>query len=166
VSGRRPPRIEGFDYTGPHAYFLTVCTLNRVRWFLDQSRSDEVVAELLRTAAAYGFGLIAYCLMPDHVHALAEGTRHDSNFLKFVAMFKQRTAFAHGRGGRGRLWQEGFFEHIVRREEDFESIGAYIVANPIRAGLCESAIEYRHLGSSRYTLEQLADPVQIAPSWR
>jgi REP element-mobilizing transposase RayT len=36
----------------------------------------------MRTAAAYGFELIAYCLMPDHLHALAEGTRHDSNFLK------------------------------------------------------------------------------------
>jgi REP element-mobilizing transposase RayT len=118
VNGRRPPRIDGFDYTGPHAYFLTLCTLNRVPWFSDQPRAGSVVAELLRTTTAYGFELIAYCLMPDHLHALAEGARPDSNFLKCVAMFKQRTAFAHTRGGRGRLWQEGFFEHVIRREED------------------------------------------------
>jgi REP element-mobilizing transposase RayT len=166
VSDRRPPRIDGFDYIGPHAYFLTVCTLNRVPWFSDQSRADGVVAELIRTTAAYGFGLIAYCLMPDHLHAMAEGARRDSNFLKYVAMFKQRTAFEHASRGRGRLWQAGFFEHVIRREEDFESVAAYIVANPIRAGLCRSAIEYRYLGSSRYTLQQLAEAAQMIPSWR
>jgi REP element-mobilizing transposase RayT len=100
------------------------------------------------------------------LHALAEGTRHDSNFLKSVAMFKQRTAFAHAHGGRGRLWQESFFEHVIRQEEDFESIAAYIVANPIRAGLCRSATEYRHLGSSRYTLQELAEAVRMLPSWK
>jgi REP element-mobilizing transposase RayT len=85
MTARRPPRIDGFDYTGPHAYFLTICTLNRAPWFSDQRRADEVMAELLRTTMAYGFGLIAYCLMPDHVHALAEGTCLDSDFLKCVA---------------------------------------------------------------------------------
>src|SRR6476646_2539767 len=99
VSDRRPPRIKGFDYIGPHAYFLTVCTLNRVPWFTDRSHADSVVAELLRTTAAYGFELIAYCLMPDHLHALAEGARRDSNLLKYVAMFKQRTAFEHASRG-------------------------------------------------------------------
>jgi hypothetical protein len=41
-------------------------------------------------------------------------------------MFKQRSAFAHGRLDRRRLWQEGFFEHVVRREEDFEAIAPYL----------------------------------------
>jgi len=103
--------------------------------------------------------------MPDHLHALAEGTRDDSNFLKFVAMFKQRTAFSHAQGGRGRLWQEGFFEHVIRRAEDFEGVAAYIVANPIRAGLCGSAIEYPYLGSGRYTLQQLGEAIQMVPCW-
>jgi hypothetical protein len=81
-------------------------------------------------------------------------------------MFKQRTAYLHARGQRGRLWQEGFFEHVVRAEEDFESIVAYIVWNPVRAGLCQGPGEYEHLGSSRYTLDELGSAIQIVPNWR
>jgi putative transposase len=104
--------------------------------------------------------------MPDHMHALVDGTRADSHFLKFVAMFKQRTAFKHARHRGQALWQEGFFEHVLRSEDDVQGIAAYIVENPIRAGLCRDFSEYPFLGSGRYTLEQLATAVQIVPSWK
>ena len=161
---KRPPRVARFDYVGLRAYFLTVCTFERARWFEDDECAKQVVSEFLRTADAYGFATVAYCLMPDHVHALVEATRQDSDFLKFVAMFKQRTAFAYARAGS--LWQEGFFDRILRDGEDLLPIAAYIVANPIRARLCESPAAYPHLGSSRYTLEQLCEAVQMGTTSR
>src|SRR5215831_7369640 len=75
---RRPPRIDGFDYVGPHAYFLTICTFRRTPWFGDSVCAAETVSLLLRTATTYGFGVIAYCLMPDHLHALVDGTGSES----------------------------------------------------------------------------------------
>ena len=51
----------------------------------------------LRTAGAYQFAVIAYCFMPDHMHALVEGLATSSDFRRFVAMFKQRSAFRHRR---------------------------------------------------------------------
>src|SRR5262249_13245786 len=122
-----PPRIDGFDYVGPHTYFLTICTFKRIRHFDDSVCASETVATLLRTSAACGFGVIAYCLMPDHLHALVDGTRPDSNFLKCVAMFKQRAAFEYARSRREVLWQEGFFDHVLRNEDDVQNIAAYIV---------------------------------------
>jgi REP element-mobilizing transposase RayT len=166
VRRRRPPRIGGFNYTGPHAYFLTICAFKRVPWFANHRCASETICELLRTAGDYGFAAIAYCLMPDHLHALLDGTRQDSNFRKCVSMFKQRSAFAHVRRHERPLWQDGYFEHIVRREEAIESIAAYIVANPIRAGLCTAAGEYPYLGSDRYTIDQLREAIQLAPAWK
>ena len=104
--------------------------------------------------------------MPDHLHALVDGMRPNSHFLKFVAMFKQRAAFTFAQGRGEVLWQEGFFEHVLRGEDDLEGIAAYIVENPIRAGLCRDASEYPYLGSGCYTFEELAAAVQIVPSWK
>jgi putative transposase len=105
-------------------------------------------------------------LMPDHLDALVDGTRPDSSFLKCVAMFKQRTAFEYARDRGEVLWHEGFFEHVLRSEDDLEAVAAHIVGNPIRAGLCSSASDYPYLGSSRYTVDQLAAAVQIWPRWK
>jgi len=81
-------------------------------------------------------------------------------------MFKQRSGFDHLAKREGRLWQEGFFEHVIRGEDGVKGVAAYILANPLRAGLCDMFGNYPHLGSSRYTIEQLREVVQIRPEWK
>jgi REP element-mobilizing transposase RayT len=159
----RPPRLSGFDYIGLHAYFVTICTRERRQWFTDGDCAAAAQKHLLRTAADYGFDLIAYCLMPDHVHALTEATRGDSDFRRFVSMFKQRSAYEHRRRFGGALWQESFQEHTLRSDQQLEPIAAHIVGNPIRAGLCSEIDNHPFLGSSRYSIEQLRDSIQIVP---
>src|SRR5689334_12294982 len=110
----RPRRLDDFDYVGPNAYFVTACTFNRVHWFAHAGCARDTSAQLLRTSSDYGFDVVAYCLMPDHLHALVAGNRADADFRRFTAMFKQRSAFAHAAKRKGRSWQEGYLEHIVR----------------------------------------------------
>jgi hypothetical protein len=43
-----------------------------------------------------------------------------------------------------RLWQDGFHDRAVRRDEDIVAIARYIVANPLRAGLVERLADYPH----------------------
>jgi len=157
----RPRRLGDFDYLGPNAYFVTACTFNRIRWFADDGCARGASAQLLRTSSDYGFDLLAYCFMPDHLHALVAGVRAEADFRKFTAMFKQRSAFDHAAKRKGRLWQEGYLEHIVRSDEKLEDIITYIVANPVRAGLCDGLGKYPYLGSSRYTLEQIQKMIQM-----
>jgi putative transposase len=151
----RPRRFDNFDYRGFHGYFVTACTFDRVKWFSREEVANDATTHLLRTASDYGFEVMAYCFMPDHLHAIAVGISADADFKRFMAMFKQRSAFAHRKDGR--LWQEGYFEHVIRSEELIQPIAAYILANPLRAGLCENFGDYPFLGSSRYTIEQLAE---------
>ena len=42
------------------------------------------------------------------------------------------------RGNHGRVWQDGFHDHALRREEDLRAAARYVVANPLRAGLVET----------------------------
>ena len=48
---------------------------------------------------------------------------------------------ALGMGG-SRLWQPGYFDRALRAEEDVRRVARYIVANPLRAGLCERIGDY------------------------
>jgi putative transposase len=42
------------------------------------------------------------------------------------------------------VWQSGFHDHAVRREEDLPALARYVVANPVRAGLVTRVGEYPH----------------------
>ena len=45
-------------------------------------------------------------------------------------------------GNQGQLWQKGFHDRAIRKEEDMQEIARYVVANPLRAGLVEKIGDY------------------------
>ena len=94
--------------------------------------------------------------MPDHTHLLLQGERLTSDLLRFVHRWKQKSGFLVRRAYGRPLWQEGFYDHVLRDEEDSFRIAAYIVANPVRAGFVRSITEYPYSGSSIYSLQTLA----------
>ncbi|MFC5526621.1 transposase [Rhodanobacter ginsengisoli] len=42
----------------------------------------------------------------------------------------------------GRLWEKGFHDHALRRDESVEKAARYIIANPVRAGLVRDPMDY------------------------
>jgi REP-associated tyrosine transposase len=118
--------------------------------------------QLLRTTTAYSFEAVADCFMPDHMHGLFEALTEDADFLKFTAMFKQRSAFEFEKTMAKRLWQEGFHDRVLRNEESTLSVAAYIIQNPARAGLCDDPRRYPFMGSSRYSVDELMEAI----AWR
>jgi REP element-mobilizing transposase RayT len=87
--------------------------------------------------------------MPDHLHALIELTS-DTSLPQLMGYLKGSSArCVHARCGlRGRLWQPGFHDHALRREEDRVAIARYIVANPLRSGLVSRVGDYPHWDSA------------------
>ena len=163
MATRRPPRVRGFAYTGPNRYFITICTLDRHRYFLSADLVDVLRSQLLTTAAAYRFAVLAYCFMPDHLHALLEAVSEDSDFLKCVYMFKQRSAFSFRKRQGAFLCQEGFYDRTLRNDEQTSDVAAYILANPVRAGLCEDPLSYPFAGSGSHSTADLAAMIQSRP---
>ena len=155
-----PRRLQEFDYVGPQAYFLTICTAKRRETFRDAAVVARAREQFLRTAEAYCFEITAYCFMPDHLHALVTATRDDSDFKKFVAMFKQRAGFNHHRETGCQLWQENYYEHVLRSEEAVPAVVGYLLGNPLRAGLVQKCADYPFMGSAKYTVEMLGDLIQ------
>jgi len=80
--------------------------------------------------------------MPDHMHALLEGLDDASDFRRYAKMAKQRSGAAYALRSDGPLWQKGYYDHVLRDDEDSKEVAFYIVANPVRAGLCAAADDW------------------------
>lgn len=93
--------------------------------------------------------------MPDHVHLVVEGTKEDSNLREFVRVWKQQTAFLAKHDYGLTLWQRSYYEHIIRSDESVDEKAAYLLENPVRAGLVVSPGDYPWLGSFVTTVQDL-----------
>ena len=144
---------------GPHRYFLTFCTRRRKRIFTTALAVDPVLEQFRKTAATEHFAIIAYCVLPDHVHLLVEGVHDNSDLRRFAKLAKQRAGASHAISTGERLWQEGYYDHVLRDEEDTRGVARYVLENPVRAGLVLSPSEYPYLGSDVRPLEQILEYV-------
>jgi REP element-mobilizing transposase RayT len=80
--------------------------------------------------------------MPDHFHGLIE--LQNIPLPTLMARTKSRTTVTLNRLLRreGPIWQPGFHDRAIRKEEDLQAVARYIVANPLRAGLVEKVGDY------------------------
>jgi REP-associated tyrosine transposase len=153
----RPLRLESFDYNGLWRYSVTTCTYQRQLRFRDESVVALALDQFLQAVAIEHCALLVYCFMPDHLHLLAAGTTVDAEFPRFMKLAKQRSGWAFRRHWTGRLWQEGYFERVLRNDESTPEVIRYIVNNPVRAGLVVKPADYPHWGSSVYTRDEILD---------
>ena len=122
----------------------------------DTATGSLVVRQFLRVASEQHFEAIAYCVMPDHFHALVQGDHADSDFTEMVRRWKQVTGYEWKHSGhRNALWQAGYFDRILREHDATEAVVRYIVANPLRAGLVTDIRDYALIGSGPYDIETL-----------
>lgn len=84
--------------------------------------------------------------MPDHVHIVLNGLTHTSDLLRFVKTFKQRTGFHYRKKYVHRLWQNKFYDHILRPKDTLDSVLWYVWLNPVRKNLCATPERYPFSG--------------------
>ena len=99
-------------------------------------------------ASTCSFDLLAYTIMPDHVHLLALGITDDADAISFMKRLKQTTSYDFIQRDGRRLWQQSFFDHVLRRDEDALAIAKYIVENPVRAGYVERLEDWPYFGGT------------------
>ena len=147
MSSRHPPRLHSQVYVGLAQYFLTICCEQRLRFLEEEECRSLVVSELRRTSQALDFAVIAYCLMPDHLHVVCEALADECDLQEFVRLFKQRTAYEWKKRTAGRLWQSSYYDHVLRETESTREVVRYTLENPVRARLVANPGDDPHSGS-------------------
>ena len=82
--------------------------------------------------------------MPDHTHLLVRGLTGDADLRLFMKTAKQLSGY-HIKQLTGRKpWTDGYFERVVRHDEDLRRFLDYILLNPVKAKLATSRGEHPH----------------------
>ncbi|MFV3412192.1 REP-associated tyrosine transposase [Pseudomonas nitroreducens] len=120
-------------------YFVTTVTHQRELLLRDWSACCAAARELHNEAHA---DLLAWVLMPDHVHCLVQ--LENDSLSDFMRRLKSLTAISINKALKrtGKVWQSGYHDRALRRDEDLKAAARYLVANPLRAGLVKSLREY------------------------
>jgi len=144
---RRSLRLPGFDYRQQRPYHLTWGTYRKRPLLARTQLAREIISVLKVESELARMIVYAYCLMPDHVHVLVRPS-DELGVVQWVQRFKSRTTRCYwGLGGRGRLWQRGFYDRVLRENEPVRHVAKYILGNPVRAGIAESIETYPFSGS-------------------
>jgi putative transposase len=150
---QRPHRLSREDYYGEITAVFTICVSESQPLFHEHEVVKTFVDILRETTDKHDCWVIIYCFMPDHVHLILQGLSPKSDLWKAVVDFKQRSGYWLRQHRNQFHWQKGFFDHVIRKNDDLGSQIRYIAQNPVRKGLVKSWVEYPHTGSLGVDLE-------------
>ena len=143
---RRPPRIgQIFQSIRNPLYFVTMVT-----WKRQSVLANERVHNAFRHHAFrqrnMGVSVGQYVIMPDHIH-LFISIGHNQKLGESVKHLKQCvTKRLRETDSKLKVWQPGFFNHLLRNSESYIEKWRYMAENPIRAGLCKNAKDWPYQG--------------------
>ena len=137
-AGHRALRKGRYSEPG-RIYLITFVTAGRKRWFEAFHLACSASRTFSCSAHAEQAELLCWVLMPDHFHGLVQ-LQGERTLSQCVRRLKSQSTRASG--GSGRIWASAYHDHAVRKEEDVRALARYIIANPVRAGLAESVLEY------------------------
>ncbi|HHT9145802.1 MAG: transposase [Candidatus Brocadiaceae bacterium] len=129
-------------------------------WLKDE-RIVKVVADAIRLHDKKEFDLLAYCIMPNHVHlvftvrhdyipsvrAEARATSTTSHYIMtdILRLIKGATAREANKilNRTGAFWQHESYDRVVRDEKELNRIIWYTINNPVKAGLVKNADDWK-----------------------
>jgi putative transposase len=122
-------------------HFVTFSCYQRMASLDSCGARDLFVSELARGRGEYGFGLVGYVVMPNHVHMLI-GEPCKGTVSTVLQMLKQRTSrklrkleTASMARRLEPLWQSRFYDFNVYSRSKVEEKLRYMHANPVTRGL-------------------------------
>jgi len=124
-------------------HVFTHCVWAVPRLYRDSTDRLEFLRHLARIGGTTGWTCIAYCLMTSHYHLIVDAG--DGVLPTAMHGLNLRYAKHHNRryGLRGHVQFARYGARRLADDGELLRAFAYVVNNPVEAGLCESADEWR-----------------------
>ncbi len=135
-------------------YFFTVVSHNRQPNFCDTTFRAALRSSIERVRVQHPFNIIAWVLLPDHLHCIWTLPQDDAKYSIRWSLIKRSVSFQLRDSDwfrtSGRLWQNRFWEHSIRNEVDLEKHFDYVHFNPVKHGLAEKPSDWEWSTYHRY----------------
>ena len=145
---RKNYRLQGFDYSQNGAYFITICSNNKVCFFseitvgtstarpfvIKLSKTGEIIEKSINAIPTHYKGVYVdnYVIMPNHIHMIIRIQKESGRALLVPTISKiiqQMKGYVTKQVGEP-VWQNKFYDHIIRDEYDYMIRYQYIENNP------------------------------------
>jgi REP element-mobilizing transposase RayT len=157
------------------AYYLTSVTKNRLPVFRIDSLKAVACAALSEARISGGFLILAYVIMPDHLHIISDGEKKAAVVLRFINGLVSRRIIdflkheghdksleklrhsSYRRDHQYSLWDHHPNVRLLTSESMFMQRVHYTHRNPVRLGLVERADDYRYSSARIWNRAPLED---------
>ena len=144
---------------GGAAYFFTVNLAARSSRLL-VDHVEELREAVRQVQNRHPFEVLAWVVMPDHLHAIWQLPQNDADYSTRWALINagfsraipknQRIRESRERKGERGIWQRRFWEHLIRDESNLQRHVDYTHYNPVKHGYVPRAAEWPFSSSHRY----------------
>ena len=143
-------RMDSYDYSTNGAYFITLCTQNKVPilWHGTMPELTEAGCVALQWLKKLperfpGILLDSYAIMPDHIHFILFFQNSSHELPQVMKWYKTMTTNelirnvkeGHAPAFSGHLWQRSYYDHVIRNDIDLAETRRYISENPLKKQL-------------------------------
>jgi putative transposase len=145
--------LRRFSQRG-NIYFIANVTYDR-RPLLVQN-ADSLLESIEAIHTKQPFDLQAWVILPDHFHFVIDPM--DWDFSRLMQSIKMSSGARYRKGvgvKSGRLWQNRFWDHIIRDQEDLNRHIDYVHYNPVKHQLVKSPFDWKWTSIHEYYREGL-----------
>jgi putative transposase len=155
----RIARITGAGY--PH--HIVERGNNRERIFANPIDYEKYLSFLSKYAEEREVAVLAYCLMPNHIHLLVRPSGEETlaKMMQGVTLCYSKY-FNRENGRTGRLWECRYYSTVIDGDRYLWTVTKYIENNPVRAGMVKKPEDYPYSSAKAHILRE-KDPILKEP---
>ncbi len=163
---RKQSRLQRDAYNGRNWYFITL-NAEDGQPILGEGQVVSLLVDTLRAACMkHMFDIYAYCFMPNHIHIEPVGLTSKSDLIEFMRTWKGTSTVPLRESGLNDPFQKGFYDHILRPDDNQDAVAWYIFNNPVRKGLVNDPRDWPYSGSWMFDWKKaVAPPGEFVPPW-
>ncbi|OIO38979.1 MAG: hypothetical protein AUJ75_01975 [Candidatus Omnitrophica bacterium CG1_02_49_10] len=151
MKGEKCTKREGLEmpsdkrlYIKGACYHIMTRGNNKQKIFLRDDDYLVYLAIVKKVKKACNISIYGYCLMPNHIHIVAEPLKPKEISKAMHRINRAYTAYFNANHSKvGQLWQGRFKSKVILKDRYLIDCIEYVELNPIRAGLTKSPNDYR-----------------------
>jgi REP element-mobilizing transposase RayT len=142
LKGSHLLRVGRWSFPG-NCYFVTASTLNRLPILTDPTCCQIVFDSIEWLEKEKKIECYCCIIMPDHIHLVMK-LGPEQTLSQVMQSLKGYTASEINKlkGKKGHVWQDQYYDHLIRKEEDMRNIILYCYENPVRRNIVQEANGY------------------------
>ena len=129
--------------------------------FREAADHERFLLDLTEVRKRFGFRLLGYCLMDNHVHLLIQDTGGTLTEICALLSLRYTNWFNRKYERSGYLFQDQFRSELVETDAHLLIALTYLFQNPVKAGMCDLPQDYEWSSRKLLGMSEIVDEAAL-----